>query len=194
MDYNKVFEIVEKMSKIKAYRLKTDYLLKLISNYARCSKENKFEQEKIISNYIFTLFLDSIDKENKNEIYNINININEICSSIEKENPLWHITNYGAFKIKRVNDSYVVGDTIFRNHENGFELTESSSLDSIHFFEKNEWKLNVVNDYMCRKEDIINYEYKPKEGIPKEFTEELIDYIGFRRIEKEDLNEMNNKR
>lgn len=192
MDYNKIFEVVEKMSKIKAYRLKTDYLIKLISNYAKSSEENKVEQEKIINNYIFTLFLDSIDKNQKDEIYNINININEVCNSIEKENPLWHISNYGAYKIKRVNDSYVIGDKILRDHENGFELNENSSLDSIQFFENNEWKLKVINDYMCRKENIINFEYTPKVGIPKEFTEELIDYIGFRRIEK--VNENNIKR
>ncbi len=194
MDYNKLFELVDEMSKIKGYRLKTDYLLKLINSHVKSNQEDKFDFENKINQFIFNTFLDSIDSKSKDRLFNINVNINEERHSLSKNYPLWHIDNYGAYKFKIDDENISIEATIPRDHEIGFYLTEDASEEAISFMKKNGWRLGIINDYMTEKENIINYNYKPKNNVPREFTENLIDYIGFRRIEDVKLNNTNIKR
>ena len=194
MDYNMMLSLLEEMYKVYNYEKDADYLFELIKRHVKADEKDKSHQEDLIRNFIFYVFLGSIDKKSKDEIYNINVNINEFRNKVEKNNPTWKIENYGAYKIKKVNDSFVVEETIKRDHENGFYLTEDSSLNAIEFMEKNSLLLNLIDKLMYRKEEIINYDYQPKLGVPREFTEKLIDYIGFRRIEKVNSNEENIKR
>ena len=194
MDYNMMLSLLEEMYKVNNYEKDADYLFELVKKHVKADEKEKEYQAGVIKQFLFYTFLGAINKKSKDEIYNINVNINEFRNKVKKNNPTWRIENYGAYKLKKVDDSFVVEETIERDHENGFCLTEDSSLSAIEFMEKNNLMLNLINDYMCRKEEIINYEYQTKPGIPREFTEKLIDYIGFRRIEKVNSNEENIKR
>ena len=194
MDYNKLLELTDEMSKIKGYRLKTDYLLKLINSHVKSNQEDKFDFENKINEFIFNTFLDSIDSKSKEKLYNINVNINEERHSLSKKYPLWHIDNYGAYKFKIDDENISIEETIPRDHDIGFYLTDDASEEAISFMKKNGLRLGIINDYMTEKENIINYDYKPKNNVPREFTENLIDYIGFRRIEDVNSNNMNKKR
>ena len=194
MDYNNILKLLEEMYKVNNYEKDADYLFELVKKHVKADEKDKSHQEDLIRNFIFYVFLGSIDKESRNELYDINININESLNSVEKKNPFWKIDNYGIYKLKKVDDTLFVAETINRDHDNGFYLTDDSSLSAIEFMEKNHSMLNLINKLMSRKEEIINYDYQPKLGVPIEFTEKLIDYIGFRRIEKVNSNNINEKR
>ena len=194
MDYNNILKLLEEMYAVNNYEKDADYLFELVKKHVKADEKDKSHQEDLIRNFIFYVFLGSIDKESRNELYDINIHINESLNSVEKKNPFWKIDNYGIYKLKKVDDTLFVAETINRDHDNGFYLTDDSSLSAIEFMEKNHSMLNLINKLMSRKEEIINYDYQPKLGVPREFTEKLIDYIGFRRIEKVNSNEDNIKR
>ena len=104
MDYNMMLSLLEEMYKVNNYEKDADYLFELIKRHVKADEKEKEYQAGVIKQFLFYTFLGAIDKKSKDEIYNINVNINEFRNKVEKKNPTWKIENYGAYKLKKVDD------------------------------------------------------------------------------------------
>ena len=181
MNYEELFIIVKEMSKINHFGFRAERLFNVINQHINEDDELiKQNLEKRIRELIFNTFMDSIDRKTRKELLNLNIVILEDCYTVEQNNKLWRIDNYGAVKYRLEDDTYIKDEIIPRDHDNGFHLTENSSQDAINYFKKNECMLSTINNLMSRKEEIITNDYNTKKFVPRDFTEKLIDYLGFR--------------
>lgn len=189
-------KIAKDMSNIKGYRLKSIVLFNLIRRYIVENDQTKKEDyKKRIRYYIYHIFINSIDKNSKNELYFLSSNISYDCGEVERHARSWDINNYGITKTKYENGKAIIVDFIPRNDNKGFYLEEDASQEAKNFIKKHRSMLSIIDENMSKKEDLITNKYQPKENIPKSFTEELIDYIGFRRIgdtKKVNISKKNN--
>ena len=191
MKYEQLFDIARDMSNINGYGISSQILLKYIKEHIMADNEQtKRRIEKKTNTFLFNAFMNSIDRDSRKEIYNLNVSIQEDSYLVERKWPSWHISSYGAVKYKNTDGKVILYDKILRDYEHGFNITEDSSLEAKMFMSDNNSALERINNYMSRKEEIITKEYKTRKNISREFTEKLIDYIGFRRIGdiKDDIN------
>ena len=182
MNYDELMELANQISDFD--KLTSRKLFTLIFNYLhKDNEEDKKDIESKIRLLIFNKFMSSIDRKSKVELYNLNINIQEESHIIEYKCPTWFISSYGAKKYSFQDNQFFLEETIPREYKKGFILDgENASNDAINFYNNNQLILDRISGYMDRKEEIITNDYIPKKNVNREFTEKLIDYIGFRRI------------
>lgn len=180
MDYDKTLAIVGEMA---AYHPKKAKKISLLLNYwLDATEEEKKALEKEIRDLIVDEFHRSLDRTSRTEYVNCNVNVHEFAHDAEERMPGWDITSWGANRLVVEDGEVKIRETIPREYKKGFVLPEGASKEAVTFAKINQTKLNSVADYMDRREEIITDEYQPKEGIPRRYTEHLIDYLGYRRI------------
>ena len=194
IELSEELEIAIEMSKIKGLKLKSTMLFHFIKQYF--TEEDIIKKQNIkrkIRDFIYDIFTKSIDVESSKELYFCSSNINSDRFEAQKIDNTWHIENDGIYRY--INGDFdTIVDMIPRTHEKGFYLEEDASEDAIYYMNKNEVLINSINKYMTKKEEIISNTYKPKSYVPREFTERLIDYIGFYKINNKNTNDTKNKR
>lgn len=181
MDYEKTLALVGEMAAFHPNRAKT------ISKYLNLwldakDDEEKLSYERTIRNFIAYEFHKSMNKESRVEYLNCNVNVHEFAHDAEERMPGWDITSWGANRLVVEDGEVIIAETIPREYKKGFVLPEGASSEAVTFAKINQTKLSSAADYMDRREEIITDEYQPKEGIPRRYTEHLIDYLGYRRI------------
>ena len=187
-------EIATEMAMFKGLKLKSTILF---HNIKLCLIEEdpikKKELKRKIREYIYDIFTKSIDSESSKELYFCSSNINWDRHEVQKKDSSWHVENDGIYKyINGDFDTYV--DMIPRSHEKGFYLEDDASEDAKNYILNNDVLINSINRYMTRKEEVISNTYEPKSYVTREFTEKLIDYLGFYRISDLKTIETNRKR
>ena len=187
-------EIATEMAKIKGLKLKSNMLFHFIKLYlVEEDQIKKQELKRKIREYIYNVFSKSIDPESSKEIYFCSSNINWDRHEIQKKDSSWHVEHDGIYKY--INDDFnTIIDMIPRSHEKGFYLEDDASEDAKNYILDNDILINSINRYMTRKENVISNTYEPKSYVPREFTERLIDYLGFYRISDFNTIESNRKR
>ena len=171
----------------------------LLNKYLKEAKN--FDQSQIkalIRERVLNAFLLLIDDESKQELCEANLSISEISHRIEAKNPTWHIFEDSAKKYANIDGKWVVKDCIPREYRNGFVLTEENkkSEEAVKFIEDNAAYLQVLSGFMDRRDEIFTGDYKTKDNVPRELTEKLIDYLGYKRNNNEldDEANKNNKK
>ena len=178
MDYEKTYNIAGKMmthSPIRAFLISL-----LLYKWLEAKNGQKEECEKKIRSLIIKDFLNSLNKSSSNSYSDCNTEIQEEIHKIETIEPYWVITSWGAERFDNVNDEIKAVEVIPREYKKGFILQDNSSDKAKQFAERRKEKLEYISELMDERETILK-RYKTKKGIPKSYTEELIDWIEYRR-------------
>lgn len=181
MNYEETLALVGEMAAFHPKRAKE------VSRLLNCWLDAKTEGDKLfyensIRNHIINEFHRSMDKASRAEYVNCNVNVHEFAHDAEERVPGWSISSWGANRIVVEDGEVKVAETIPREYKKGFVLPEGASPEAERFAKLNQTKLRSAADYMDRREEILTDEYQPKAGIPRRYTEHLIDYLGYRRI------------
>lgn len=72
-------------------------------------------------------------------------------------------------------------------------MQDNSSDKAIQFAERRKEKLEYISELMDERETILK-RYKTRKGIPKSYTEELIDWLEYRRTEDSIIYSGNSKK
>ena len=198
MDYEKTFNIAGKMmthSPIRAFLISL-----LLYKWLEAKNWQKEECEKKIRNLIIKDFLNSLNKSSRNSYSDCNTEIQEEIHKIEVIEPYWVITSWGAERFDSINGEIKAVEVIPREYKKGFILQDNSSDKAKQssdkakqFAERRKEKLEYISELMDEREIILK-RYKTKKGIPKSYTEELIDWLGYRRTEDSIIYSGNSKK
>ena len=198
MDYEKTFNIAGKMmthSPIRAFLISL-----LLYKWLEAKNGQKKECEKKIRNLIIKDFLSSLNKSSRNSYSDCNTEIQEEIHKIEAVEPYWIITSWGAERFDSVNGEIKAVEVIPREYKKGFILQDNSSDKAKQssdkakqFAERRKEKLEYISELMDERETILK-RYKTRKGIPKSYTEELIDWLEYRRTEDSIIYSGNSKK
>ena len=182
MNYEQLFDIAKDLTRIDYFKAKK--LFNLIQKHIYTDDiVEKRKLEKRIRSLIFYCFMNVIDKDSKKELYNVILCNNDIINELEFHNPNWFINADGAFEYTFDNDKTTIIGQIPREYNKGYYLDEDNcSEEEKLFYDTNKLSLLLIGNNYDRKEEIITDEYTTRFNISKEFTEKLIDFIGFKRI------------
>ena len=182
MDYLELLNIMEQLQEIdskKAYKL-----CKLIMKFKDEKDYTKRKEiERRIKNFIYHLFCSCLDRSLGKELANLGVSINSDRYDLEQIEKSWFVGNEGAVQFKITDGQLEEIGAIPRYHGEGFVLDEDATDEEKRFLMMNHSILNSIARDMDRKEEIVTY-YQPKDdSIPRDFTETLVDFIGFSRID-----------
>lgn len=182
MDYIQLIGIMEQLKDIDSR--KALKLAKLMQKHAEeKNPDKKKNYERKIKNFICNLFFNCLDRDLENELYNLCACINADRYDLEQRDKSWFVNTEGAKKYTYVDGKFEIIGSIPRYYGEGFVLEEDASAEEKRFFMENHAILSSIARDMDRKEEIVTY-YQPKnDSIPRDFTEGLVDFIGFSRIE-----------
>ena len=185
MDHYTIVAIIEQLKEFDMRKARK--LAKLEDKYLSEKDANKKKYlGKRIRSLIYRIFLDCIDRDLGNELSNLNVCINTDEYELEQREKQWFINSKGARRLKVQDDKFIEIDMIPREYGEGFMLQEDSSDEAKRFYMTNHAILSDIAKQIDRKEEIITYYQPVDRRIPREFTETLVDFIGFDRIKSED--------
>ena len=191
MDYNKIYKIItmlDSLSHRRANKLKSLVSSCLVENDPKRIKE----AEKKVHNYVYNLYLKSLSKKSRDEVYNTSMIINEDCHSVEQDAiDGWYIFMDGAKRTVPTEDGELIfTDIIPREYKEGFKLNDNPTAKELNFYLRYRQFLDSISKHMDRKQELTTFDYQTKTPfIPIEFVEALIDFIGLHRIpEKKQVN------
>lgn len=128
-------------------------------------------------------FLDSLDEASKNELVECRQTVHQLSRKIDDSLIGWKITSWGADKhVGYGEEEETIEKTIPREYEKGFIISEGADVETKIFAKTNKDKLSEIAGVLDRIDEIITTGYQPASGIPREYIEQLIDYLGYRRI------------
>lgn len=128
-------------------------------------------------------FLDSLDEASKKELVGCRRTVYQLAREIDDSLIGWKITSWGADKhVGYGEEEEKIEKTIPREYEKGFIISEGADVETKIFAKTNEDKLSKIAGVLDRIDEIITKEYQPASGIPREYIEQLINYLGYRRI------------
>ena len=181
MDIYSLVCIIEQLKEID--KRKAVKLSKLFDKYLKeKSDKKKKEIGRNIRNFIFHIFLDCLDKKTKDELYNLCMSVTaEMCDLTEAEKS-WYVNVEGATQLQSNNGKIEIVGSIPRTYGEGFVLSENATDEEKRFYSHNHGMLSYIASQLDRKEEIVTNYVLKDERIPREFTELLVDYIGFDRI------------
>ena len=180
-----IYSVVCIIEELKEYnQRKSIKLAKLLDKYLKEKDSVKKKgYERKIKNFICNLFFNCLDRDLKNELANLCACINADRYDLEQREKSWFVSTEGAKQYKCVDGKFEIIGEVPRYYGEGFVIDEDSSAEEKRFFMENHAILSSIARDMDRKEEIVTY-YQPKnDNIPRDFTETLVDFIGFSRIE-----------
>ena len=127
-------------------------------------------------------FLASLDEASKNELVECRQTVYQLAREIDDSLIGWKITSWGADKHVGYGEEETIEKTIPREYEKGFIISEGADAETKEFAKTNKDKLSIIAGVLDRIDEIITEGYQPASGIPREYIEQLIDYLGYRRI------------
>ena len=185
MDIYSVVCIIEQLKEID--KRKAAKLGRLFDRYLKeKSDTKKRDLVRKIRNNVFHLYLNCLDSSLKDELYNICYSVSADMVDLTEAEKSWYVNAEGAVQYSKQDGKYAIVGNIPRTYGEGYVLREDATDEEKRFYMSNHALLSSIASQLDRKEEIITY-YQPKDkSIPREFTELLVDYIGFRRIDTEE--------
>lgn len=176
----RIIEHLKRMNNIKAIKL-----AKLVQKYI--NEDDYIQKIKLrikINSYVYLIFIELLDNNSKNNIYNLGLDILEDCDNVEKDaGNGWMINTNGAFRYIMKDNEAILVNKIPRSYKSGFYLTDDSGKEAIDFSNKYKSILRIISNKMDRREETITYTKKPKNSkVSIEFLDEVIDYLNLPRI------------
>lgn len=188
MSYTELFKIIDELSYINPKKARK--LSKIVKERITTKDNKKIKElDSKIWRYVHYIFMQSIDKNSRRELYNLTACIMDDILYVEGQSKGWFISSTGARKYAVADDELVVTNYIPRSYKEGFYLNEDDDPtvleENMLFLTKNSALLSTISKQMDRKEEILTNEYRPVNiNVTRDFTEELIDYLDLPRINK----------
>jgi hypothetical protein len=186
MDYIQLIGIMEQLKDIDSRKaLKLAKLMQKHDDEKNTDKKKDYERK--IKNFICNLFFNCLNRDLRNELSNLCACINADRYELEHREKSWYVGSEGAKQFRYTDGEFEEISYVPRYYGEGFVLDDNASDEEKRFFMENHAILSSIARDMDRKEEIVTY-YQPKDNrIPRDFTEVLVDYIGFRRIETKEI-------
>ena len=180
-----VEKIVEQRGKAAAVANELCYFLSLWRNEEVKEEPNEVTiqlYKDSIRKLVADEFLASLDEASKNELVECRQTVYQLGREIDDSLIGWKITSWGADKHVGYGEEETIEKTIPREYEKGFIISEGADVETKIFVKTNEDKLSKIAGVLDRIDEIITKGYQPASGIPSEYIEQLIGYLGYRRI------------
>lgn len=181
---HQIIKYLEELNPGKARKLKR--LLNAEKEETDPTKKKQIESK--IHQFVYNVYMGSLARESRNDIYNTSMTINEDCYTLEQDaNDGWYIFFDGAKRLQSTEDGIKVINHVPREYKQGFYLKEDFDAKEAAFLKKYHHMLDTISKNMDHKQELTTFDYQTKSPwIPVEFVELLVDFLGLTRIPQEE--------
>ena len=198
MNYELLIDIIDQLSVVNPFKARKLSTL-MEKHFAEDDQKKKKELEKKINRAVYSIFGKCINKDDLSDFYNTGSCINEECFNVEQsEEDRWFIFSDGARRYVKSEEGLELANYIPREYKKGFYIQERSAsyenndkdiLLELRFLKRHQIKLDTISRLMDHKEELITNNYRLRNSsVPRDFVEELIDFLGIHRIQSTKKN------
>lgn len=184
MDTEKIMEIIQTLDQISMSKARK--LLNLLNEYVfeSPSKEEKEQKSKEIRNFLYRIFLKSMDRHTRNKFINTSVCINEFSYQIEGKE--WVVAYDGVYKYDiNENDDMEKSLEIKRTHSEGF-IPVTDDKETRKYYRDNNVVLTEISRHMDYVEEVVDHiDMYAKPNISFTLLNQIIEALDLPRTKKE---------